>query len=129
MGEDENKDKYINYHERESLLVVYLVQIRQIEECEFWVYDKSAIQAVIDEFQKSEIQSEAEVRSKFIVQLSRALGYPSELRGEEFPVYGYGGRDVLPAKNADFIFLRTENLVSIGKIHKNIRSGFRITVC
>lgn len=116
MGEDENKDKYINYHERESLLVVYLVQIRQIEECEFWVYDKSAIQAVIDEFQKSEIQSEAEVRSKFIVQLSRALGYPSELRGEEFPVYGYGGRDVLPAKNADFIFFTDREF---GKYRKN----------
>ena len=67
-------------------------------------YDKAAIQSVVDEFRLSEIQSESEVRSKFIVRLSEVLGYPSQLRGEEFPVYGYGGREALRAKDADFIF-------------------------
>lgn len=45
-------------------------------------YDKAAIQSVVDEFRLSEIQSESEVRSKFIVRLSEVLGYPSQLRGE-----------------------------------------------
>ena len=67
-------------------------------------YDKAAIQSVVDEFRLSEIQSESEVRSKFIVRLSEVLGYSSQLRGEEFPVYGYGGREALRAKDADFIF-------------------------
>ena len=67
-------------------------------------YDKVAIQSVIDEYRLSEIQSESEIRSKFIIPLSEALGYPSQLRGEEFPVYGYGGREALKAKDADFIF-------------------------
>ena len=67
------------------------------------VLDNSSIKAVIDEYAKSEIQSEAEVRSKLVVPLLCALGYPSELRAEEFPVYGFGGRNKLPAKNADFL--------------------------
>lgn len=67
-------------------------------------YDKATIQSVVDEYRLSEIQSESEVRSKFIVRLSEALGYPSEFRGEEFPVYGYGGREALKAKDADYIF-------------------------
>ena len=61
------------------------------------------IQELIAEFQKSLIQSEAEVRSKFIVPLLEILNYPSFLRAEEFPVYGFEGRKHLPAKNADFI--------------------------
>ena len=65
---------------------------------------ESVIQVVIDEYRKSRIQSEAEVSSKFIVPLFEALGYPSELRSEEYPVYGYGGREPLKAKDADFIF-------------------------
>lgn len=67
------------------------------------VLDNSSIKAVIDEYAKSVIQSEAEVRSKLVVPLLCALGYPSELRAEEFPVYGFGGRNKLPAKNADFL--------------------------
>ena len=38
------------------------------------VYDKTLIQSVIDKYRLSEIQSESEVRSKFIVGLSEALG-------------------------------------------------------
>ena len=67
------------------------------------VLDNSTIKAVIDEYAKSEIQSEAEVRSKLVVPLLCALGYPSELRAEEFPVYGFGGRKKLSAKSADFL--------------------------
>ena len=66
--------------------------------------DKSILQSVVDKYRLSKIQSEAEVRSKLIVPLSEALGYPSQMRGEEFPVYGYSGRQALQAKNADFIF-------------------------
>ena len=38
------------------------------------VLDNSSIKAVIDEYAKSEIQSEAEVRSKLVVPLLCALG-------------------------------------------------------
>ena len=61
------------------------------------------IQRIISEYSKSIIQSEAEVRSKLIVPLLEILGYPSYLRAEEFPVYGFGGGKKLPAKNADYI--------------------------
>lgn len=79
------------------------------------MHDTSIIQAIINEYRKSQIQSEAEVRSKFVVPLLEALGYPSELRAEEFLVYGYGGREPLNAKDADFI-LFTES--DFGK-HRN----------
>ena len=48
--------------------------------------NKMAIWNVIASYKKSKIQSEAEVRSKLIVPLFEALGYPSELRSEEYPV-------------------------------------------
>lgn len=63
----------------------------------------AVIRTFLQQYRKSLIQSEAEIRSKFVVPLLELLGYPSELRAEEFPVYGYGGRERLPAKNADFI--------------------------
>ena len=53
----------------------------------------------------STIQSEAEVRSKLIVPLIGCLGYPSMNRAEEFPVYGWQGRNELPAKYPDFLLL------------------------
>lgn len=86
-------------------------------------YDKAAIQSVIDEFRLSDIQSESEVRSKFIVRLSEVLGYSSQFRGEEFPVYGYGGREPLRAKDADFIFLMINRLAVTERIPRRIRHG------
>ena len=83
-------------------------------------YDKTLIQSVIDKYRLSEIQSESEIRSKFIVGLSEALGYPSQLRGEEFPVYGYAGGEPLKAKNADFIFF-TES--SFGRYRGNTQNS------
>ena len=61
------------------------------------------LETLINEYEKSIIQSEAEVRSKLIVPLLDCLEYPSELRAEEFPVYGFEGSNKIPAKNADFI--------------------------
>jgi len=61
------------------------------------------IQNLINEYKESMIQSEAEVRSKLIVPLLGILGYPSYLRAEEFPVYGFEGRKRLATKNADFL--------------------------
>ena len=52
---------------------------------------------------KNEIQSEEEVRSKFIVPLLEIMGYPMELRAEEFPVYGSEGSKPLKTKKADYI--------------------------
>ncbi len=85
-------------------------------------YDKTLIQSVIDKYRLSEIQSESEVRSKFIVGLSEALGYPSQLRGEEFPVYGCAGSERLRAKNAEFIFF-TES--SFGRYRGNTQNSKR----
>ena len=61
------------------------------------------IERLVQEFKQSIIQSEAEVRSKFIVPLLEILEYPTFLRAEEFPVYGFEGGKQLPAKNADFL--------------------------
>ena len=87
------------------------------------VLDNSTIKAVIDEYAKSEIQSEAEVRSKLVVPLLCALGYPSELRAEEFPVYGFGGRKKLPAKSADFLLFQIRNLERIVTTHRRTKTG------
>lgn len=61
------------------------------------------LKILIKEYEKSSIQSEAEVRSKLIVPLLDILEYPSELRAEEYPVYGFEGGRKIPAKDADFI--------------------------
>lgn len=53
--------------------------------------NKDELKRLLSEYQKSIIQSEAEVRSKFIVPLLNFLQYPTELRAEEFPVYGFEG--------------------------------------
>ena len=82
--------------------------------------DKATIQAIVNEYRLSEIQSESEVRSKLIVPLSEALGYPSQLRGEEFPVYGHGGGKALEAKNADFIFFSDK---SFGEYRTNTQKN------
>ena len=58
---------------------------------------------ILREYFKSTIQSEAEVSSKFIIPLLEYLGYPSELRAQEFPVYGFEGRKMINSKSADFI--------------------------
>lgn len=71
--------------------------------------ESDAIKYVVENYRKSGIQSEAEVSSKFIIPLFQALGYPDELFAQEFPVYGYSGRDALKAKNADFIYFRDIN--------------------
>ena len=67
------------------------------------IYEREKLKKIVIEYKKSVIQSEAEVRSKFIVPLLEFLQYPTEFRAEEFPVYGFEGGRALPAKNADFI--------------------------
>ena len=67
------------------------------------MFNREDLKHLLSEYQKSIIQSEAEVRSKFIVPLLNFLQYPTELRSEEFPVYGFEGGKRLPTKNADFI--------------------------
>lgn len=68
-----------------------------------------SIAEIIIEYQKSTIQSEAEVRSKLIVPLLDILGYPSSCRAEEFPIYGFEGGKRLPAKNADFVLFSDDH--------------------
>lgn len=72
----------------------------------------ATLKDLIQEYRKSKIQSEAEVRSKLIVPLLEILGYPSALRSEEFPVYGFEGRKRLPAKDADFILFSDPNFAT-----------------
>lgn len=67
------------------------------------IFERERLKIIVSEYQKSVVQSEAEVRSKFIVPLLEFLQYPTELRAEEYPVYGFEGGSALPAKNADFI--------------------------
>lgn len=58
---------------------------------------------IIDEFRLSTTQSEEEIKSKFILPLLHYLGYPSHLRADEFPVYGFEGSKKLRTKEADYI--------------------------
>ena len=67
------------------------------------IMNRDRVKKVIETYRRSKIQSEAEVRSKFIVPLLEALGYDPEYRAEEFPVYGFNGRSKLPMKSADYI--------------------------
>lgn len=80
-----------------------------------------ALQELLNEYAKSKIQSEAEVRSKFVVPLINALGYPSELRAEEYPVYGYAGRESLNAKPADFILFTDKSFADYKKKNQKCR--------
>ena len=73
------------------------------------------LKKIIEEFKKSEINSEAEVRSKFIVPLIEYLGYPSELRAEEFPVYGREGSKPIRTKNADFLLFMSKEFAHNNK--------------
>lgn len=61
------------------------------------------ISKIVADYLRQNIQSEEEVRSKFIVPLLEELGYPIDYRAEEFPVYGSEGSKSLNAKAADFI--------------------------
>ena len=61
------------------------------------------LRKIIEEFRLSTVQSEEEIRSKLIVPLLNYLGYPSHLRADEFPVYGFEGRKKLPTKEADYV--------------------------
>ena len=70
------------------------------------------LKGIIDKYQRSIIQSEAEVRSKLIVPLIEWLGYPSEYRAEEFPVYGFEASKRLSAKPADFLLFDDENFAA-----------------
>ena len=74
--------------------------------------DYDLIRSVVEEYQKSIIQSEAEVSTKLIYPLFKALGYPDECMAQEFPVYGYGGRTPLDAKAADFLYFKDYSFAS-----------------
>ena len=65
--------------------------------------DRDELIEIINKFQLSHVQSEAEVSSKLIVPIIEWLGYPSEFRAEQFPVYGNAGGERLRAKPADFL--------------------------
>lgn len=81
----------------------------------------SKIRQIVEEYKKSTIQSEAEVRSKLIVPLLEALNYPSSLRAEEFPVYGFEGRKSNPAKPADFVLFSDDQFAHYrNKTQQNI---------
>ncbi len=94
------------------------------------IYDdikENAFRNIIDNYSHSTIQSEAEVRTKLVVPLIEWLGYTSELRAEEFPVYGWQGRTRNPTKNADFLMFSDKNFAlnrdctekSINWVHNN----------
>lgn len=73
---------------------------------------KRKLQQIIDEYKMSGIQSEAEVRSKFLVPLIEYLGYASFLRAEEFPVYGWQGGKRNQTKKVDFILFSDGDFTS-----------------
>ena len=70
------------------------------------------LKKIIEEFRLSTVQSEEEIRSKLIVPLLNYLGYPSHLRADEFPVYGFEGRKKLPTKEADYVLFSDSDYAS-----------------
>ena len=73
--------------------------------------EKKDLQEIVTEFHCYDTSSEAEVRSKIIVPLIEFLGYPKELRAEEYPVYGYEGGKLINAKPADFVLFKSNDYV------------------
>lgn len=73
--------------------------------------ENKRLKQIIDSFLSFDTSSEAEVRSKLIVNLIEYLGYPPELRAEEYPVYGYEGGKLINAKPADFILFQSNEYV------------------
>lgn len=73
------------------------------------------LKEIVDNFRKSIISSEAEVRSKLIVPLIEYLGYPTEFRAEEFPVYGSEGSKPIKTKHADFILFKSNDFANFRK--------------
>ena len=67
---------------------------------------------IIEEYRLSHIQSEAEVSSKLIVPLIEWLGYPSQYRAQEFPVYGYDTGTALRAKSADYVLFDDDDFAN-----------------
>lgn len=74
---------------------------------------------MIKEYRKSIVYSEAEVRSKLAVPLIECLGFPSALRAEEFPIYGYAGGKRLPAKPADFLLFSNREFNNHREFNQN----------
>lgn len=66
-----------------------------------------SINKLVDDFLSMSTQSETEVRTKFVIPLFELLGYPTEFRAEEFPVYGYEGGKAINAKSADILFFNS----------------------
>jgi len=61
-------------------------------------------------FKEETIFSETDVRTKIALPIFEMLGFPSPNRAEEYPVYGYAGREPLNAKSADImLFLSSEH--------------------
>ena len=73
---------------------------------------QKALKNIIEKYLRSVIQSEAEVRSKLLVPLIEWLGYPSEYRAEEFPVYGFEASKKLPPKPADFLLFDDQDFAA-----------------
>ena len=80
--------------------------------------EKLDLNRIVSEFLKYGVSSESEVRSKLIDHLIVFLGYPPELRAEEFPVYGYNDNKQQRAKPADYITFKSNDYVK----HKGKKS-------
>lgn len=70
------------------------------------------ISKLVTNFKPNLIQSEAEVSTKFIIPLLDCLGYSSNIRSEEFPIYGHSGGKKERPKPADFILFSSSSFAS-----------------
>lgn len=62
-----------------------------------------SIQGLIADIETQNVYSETEVRTKVAIPLLKLLGYPDEIRAEEFPIYAYEGKKLINAKAADIV--------------------------
>lgn len=68
-----------------------------------------SIDELINSYLNQTIHSETEVRTKLVNPLFKLLGYEDNLRGEEYPIYGYDGGKPSTVKFADLIFFNDSN--------------------
>lgn len=68
--------------------------------------------SIISSIDYNSIVSEEDVRSKIAIPIISCLGYPDDVRAEDFPIYGYEGRKPLHAKSADIIYFSSSDIAS-----------------
>ena len=94
--------------------------------------DREKLSEIITEYKESIIQSEEEVRSKFLTKLIEVLGYHSSLRAENFPVHSFQGEKPLNTTFADYALFSDKHFAEYSdstKEHRNWVFNHSLLIC